>query len=132
VLVLGVLYTRVGGYVSDFRWDLVCSRGRSSVLLVPNVRAFGGSEPEFGGRSLKVNTVCVGSSTGYGLLLLHVRVAVTSLGAHGEGSGLVHVRMRFVLKVVRACSGVVVLFIHVNVVATGVHGGFRTTYHLGG
>jgi hypothetical protein len=127
---LGVLYARVVRYISDFGWDLVCSRSRSSVLLVTNVRAFGGSEPEFRRRFLKVNTVCVGSSTGYGLLLLHVRVAVTSLGAHGEGGGLMHVRMGLVLKVVRACTGVVVLFIHIDVIATGVHGCLGPSHHL--
>ena len=76
---LGVLYARVVRYISDFGGDFVCSRGGSSVLFVTNVRAFGGSEPELGRRSFEVNTVCIGSSTGHGLLFLHVRVTVTSL-----------------------------------------------------
>jgi len=129
---LEVLYPRVSRYISDLRRYFVRARGRSGILLVTNDGALGSSESELRGRLLHVRTMLVGSSTGYGLLLLHVRVAVTSLRAHGECGGLAHVAVSSVLEFVGACSGVVVLFIHVDVVATGVHSGFGTTHYLGG
>lgn len=70
--------------------------------------------------------MCVGASTRDGLLLLHVRVTVACLRSHGEGGGLGHAGVEFVLQVISASSRVVVLFVHVDVVTTSVHGGFRS------
>lgn len=76
--------------------------------------------------------MCVGSSTRDGLLLLHVRVTVTGLRSHGEGSRLGHAWVEFVLEVVRSSSGIVVLFVHVDVVTTGMHSRRRSLGDLGG
>ena len=111
---LGVLYSRVSRYISDLRGHFVRARGRSCILLVTNDGALGSPESELRGRLLHVRTMLVGSSTGYGLLLLHMRVAVTSLRAHGECGCLAHIAVSSVLEFIGACSWVVVLFIHVS------------------